>query len=686
MTAATPVDGPEEDTKADQTGQAGEKAPKKAATAATSYDRSMVNDIHQWFINGTFPNAVVGAMSGTSGRTTRLTGLVGESDIATLRRFVRPKKFGDGVDMLARERMVVLCGSEGSGRRASALSLLREVTTKKLYMLSPHVSVAELAEHEYEQGCGYVVIDRVVERAGEESDFEWRLVRDRVVEQGSYLVVTRLPRERANQLGHVEWSSPAVEKVLRAYWREPEDWSEEDADKLADALSAVDRVSDVVGLGKQLAGGKSLDDALSHLDTRIREVIGKWFDENMENPSRMIEITALSFTVGVDERTYEAGLQRLKRMLDKYFPEPADEAEEDAPKTAPRYNLRELLRENELIAVGTVPTELGARGAMVFARPEYHRHVLAQLWKRMDVSFWDAVSGWLDEIVVRPAYEMCVAGGLAELSVVAIGEVAPIAFHWARGSCGPAGQRATVYLLYSMAGDNSLAPAALKLVTEWILRGEPTHRWVATMAFIGQLGVRYPHDARRRLWQICVQSHTVDGDIEHVFGEFFSTLVRSPENANLVLTFLGGKVERFLRVGARPEIRMITARVVIAVLEAKDVKTRHSSVLTHLAEFPGDTVEVGRLLAGVLMVRPVRRRALKALHGLLEDLARDEKSASTRAKTLGEALRAHLPPDEHGPLEDHFRIVAEQQKGTDIKALINAVLDALQARVAGDKQ
>ncbi|MFI9452594.1 hypothetical protein [Amycolatopsis sp. NPDC052450] len=684
MTTVTPVDGPVEDTKADQTGQADEAAPKKAAPTAALYDRSMVNDIHQTFINGTFPNAVVGALSGTSGRTTRLTGLVGESEIATLRRFVRPKEFDDGVDMLVRERMLVLCGSEGSGRRASALSLLREVTAQKLYMLSPQVSVAELAEHEYEPGCGYVAIDRVVERAGEESDFEWRLVRDRVVEHASYLVVTRLPKEGANQLGHMEWSSPAVGKVLRAYWREPEDWSEEDAGKLADALNSVDRVSDVVGLGKQLAGGKSLDDALSHLDTRIREVVGKWFDENMENPSRMIEITALSFTVGVDERTYEAGLQRLKRMLDKYFPEPVDE--EDAPKTAPRYNLRELLRENELIAIGTVPTELGTQGATVFARPEYHRHVLAQLWKRMDVSFWDAVSSWLDEIVVRPAYEMCVAGGLAELSVVAIGEVVPIAFHWARGSRGPAGRRAAVYLLYLMASDDSLAPAALKLATEWILRGEPNHRWVAAMAFIGQLGVRYPHDARRRLWQICVQWHTVDGDIEHVFGEFFSTLVRSSENANLVLTFLGEKVERFLRVGARPEIRLITAQVVIAVVEAKDVKTRHSSVLTHLAEFPGDTAEVGRLLAGVLMVRPVRRRALKALHGLLEDLARDEKTASTRAKTLGEVLRAHLPPDEHGPLEDHFRIVAEQQKGTDIKALINAVLDALQARVAGDKQ
>lgn len=669
--------------------ESGDDEPKKDE-AAKSYDGGMVNEIQLNFL-GEIKNGNFGVQSAPGGgeRTRKVvtsTGLVDDTDIAALSRFVRPEHFDEGLSQLARDRMLVLCGPADTGKRSSALSLLREVTTETLYMLSPHTSVTELAEYEYESGCGYVVVDRVVDRRTKESDFEWRLTRDQVVKKGCYLVVTQ-PPDATECFGHVQWQAPAAEKVLRAYWQQ--EWPDEEAVVLAEMLGTVDRVRDVVGLAEQLAEGSSLEHALDHLDSRVRAVVENWFDEHVEDRARLIEIATLAFTVGVDERTFEAAQLRLKRVLDGYLPVPRpkaeDESDEDAPEETPGYhNIRASWRRNDLIATNEVPTELGVRNAMIFTKPEYHRHVLTQLWRRMDVAFWDAVSEWLDEIVVRTnGYEFSAAGGLAQLASVAIGEVMPILDHWARGNRGTAGQRSAVYALYLMARHDSLAPTALKIATEWVNRGEPTHRWVGTMAFIGELGARFPHDARRWLWQVCMQSHTVDGNVEKVFGQLFGTLVRSTGNAHLVLNFLVEKVKRFVTETAKPKPRTITARVVIAVIESKDSRTGRSSVLTHLTEFPDQTDAVALMLASVLRHRPTRDRALRALHMLLEDMARDEKNAGRRAHELGEALRAHLPPDEHEPLEEHFRLVAaRKKKGTDIRVLINAILDAL--RGVGD--
>jgi hypothetical protein len=652
---------------------------------ARSFDQNMLNEVNLGFFGKTvFQNASIGVQNTKGTLASSLstsTGLVGDADIsAALERFVQPEGFAGSTTLLARDRMVVLCGRPGMGKRSSALSLLREVTDETLYMLSPNISLSELAGYEYKSGCGYLVVDRVVDTGLQESDFEWRIVHDRVVGRTSYLVVTQpvALADGSESFGHVDWQPPSTEKLLRAYWQQ--EWSTEDSNALAEALASVENVRDVVGLARQLNSGKSLEDALQHLDTRVRAEVEKWFDGMHERRS-IVEITTLAFTTGVDLRTFDAAVLRLLRAMHRYVPEPAAEDGETKEDHLPR--LRESWLRNELVGLETLNTELGARRVLKFSKPEQHRHVLTQLWQRMDVAFWDAVSDWLDEIVVRPRYELSVAVGLAEFASVALDEVMPILDRWAQGFRQAAGQRSTVYTLYLMAYDESLAPIALRIATNWITRGKPTHRWVGAMAFIGQLGVRYPHDARRRLWQVCVQSHTVDGNVEQVFGELFANLVRNTENAHLVLNFLTEKVDRFIcQPDAKPGMRTVTARTALAVIESRDANTKRSSVLAHLADFPEHTALVARLLSGALIHRPVRLRAIKALRALLEDLAKHDENASEHARALGEALRAKLPPAEHDPLEEDFRIVAARKKDTDIRSLVDAVLNALKGRVA----
>ncbi|MFD0203707.1 MULTISPECIES: hypothetical protein [Saccharothrix] len=660
--------------------QAQEHAPtptdEPAENPAPRYDRATLNEVQINLYSPRFERAVLGAqtVAGWSARPlTRATGRVDDGDISALSRFVSPEGFGTAVERLAVDHLLVLCGAPGTGKRSSALALLRQVTDQPLYLMSPHVSPTELADYEYESGCGYLVVDRVTEYGGD-PDFEWRVVRDRVRDRECYLVITEPPTLVVDRACHVVWHPPAAERVLRAYWDGTLPADEEPV--LHEALESIDSVRDVVGLAERLGRGLPLDQALEHLDARIRLEVAEWFEE--ADRRRVLEVTALAFGAGVDERTFEAALGLLQQVLERDVPPAADEAQEY--DRLPQ--LRRGLLTNELVATSTLHTDLGTRGALRFARPEHHRHVLAQLWQRMDVVFWDAVVEWLDEVVTKPEYEVPIAVGLAELAAIALDEVVRVLDRWARGARRAAGRRVAVYVLHLMAYDDVLAPAALKIAAGWVEQGKPQQRWVAAMAFIGGLGARYPHDARRRLWRVCTQSHAVDGDVEHVFGELFATLVRDTDNAHLVLHYLRDKVERFTAPGARPASRAVAMHTALAVLESWKSDAKRSAVLLHLEEHPEHRDVVARLLAGVLVFRPLRLRAIKALRALLEDMAENDPRARTSARDLGVSLHSALPAGEHAALDADFRVVAARRPDTDIKSLVDAILDALKGRVS----
>ncbi|MBY8851897.1 hypothetical protein K7G98_27885, partial [Saccharothrix sp. MB29] len=176
-------------------------------------------------------------------------------------------------------------------------------------------------------------------------------------------------------------------------------------------LASIDSVRDVVGLARQLDRGRSLEDALEHLDTRVRAEVERWFDDRTHDDvlarRPVLEVTALAFSSGVDERTFETALRALHRHS------PASGAGEHAVEQDHLPQLRRGLLTNELVRTEVLHTELGTRSSLTFAKPEQHRHVLAQLWQRVDIAFWDAVGDWLDEIVADPRYEGPVARGVA---------------------------------------------------------------------------------------------------------------------------------------------------------------------------------------------------------------------------------------------------------------------------------
>lgn len=590
----------------------------------------------------------------TGARLSRATGSVVQDDVTeAVRRFVEPDGFTTAAVRLAHERLVVLCGAPGTGKRSSALSLLREVTDEAFYMLSPQIPVAELVEHDYRTGCGYLVLDRVVDRDTAESDLEWRLVRHRLTTRHAYLVVTTSAAP-AESVSHFDWRPPSAERVLRVHGAR--EWLEEPDTTMRDALRSADRVGDVVALAHRLRRGEPPHIAVAHVDAAMRARIGQWFASAPAH--QILEVATLAFTAGVDERHFESALTLLRDRLHGHLPDP----EEDLPR------LRGRLAENPLVSVSVQPTGR----TLVFAVSGFHQHVLSALWRQMDVRFWDAVRDWLDVIVRRPPYEQRLAIGLAKLADAALDEVLPTLDRWATGQCGTQGQRAAVHTLWLMAHEDSLAPAALRTATTWITRGQPARRWVAAMTFSGQLGVRYPHEAVDVLWQLCVQADTTAGDVEMVFGELFSTLVRETDDGGIVLSVLADKAERFIRRDARPGLCAVAARTALAAVAVKDPLTNRVTVLSYLARFPERIGTVAALLAKVLVKRPLRLRAMRALQAILEDLTENEERPEELATALGHALASRLDDDEREALEREFPVVARKDCSS-VATLLNAL-------------
>ena len=87
-------------------------------------------------------------------------GRLTDQDIAAaLDRYVRPEPFRDAADALAKDGVVVLAGPPGIGKAAGAIALLREVTSGPLALLSPTVSLRQLAGRDFTAVPGFVVMD-----------------------------------------------------------------------------------------------------------------------------------------------------------------------------------------------------------------------------------------------------------------------------------------------------------------------------------------------------------------------------------------------------------------------------------------------------------------------------------------------------------------------------------------------
>jgi hypothetical protein len=688
---------------AEESRQEGEEERPKAEQPPTSpvVDSSkQVADLIQNFGMLFAPGAsFAGGPPGEAAARTWLTRASGRLTAAeielTLRHFVRPAAYDEARAALHQDHVVVLDGRQGTGKRTGAIALLSERVESMLVL--PPASLRILSDRNYDKGTGYLMEGSPDQVSTPESAVTWRMVRDRVRDARAYLVVTTtvpLTEAERSEVRHVRWSPPPVTDILQEYLPERGD----DVTRIAaEASAAGQTMTELVEIALRVAMGDPVEDALRECDRILVGRVSTWFHEHSSRRPEVLAMTALAFLAGAEERAFETRLGRLEELVAVALPPPEASEPTTEPDTLP---MRGRVRLDDAIVTRRLVHGLAASRTIVFKHPGYQRHVLAELSDRYPVKFWDAVRDWLGQIV-RAGDGPLIAAGLAHLARVDFGEVRDLYLEpWSNGEEGWLGQITATYVLWLMCYDELTLPLALPTANRWASNGSAAQRWTAAVALSGELGILYPAEAVRRLWELVKQSADVGGNACLALAGLFASLVGAGKNASAAQVLTAMDWERQdLASKAIPDrhLRDRTISAIIEVLGVREVTGPHPAVLRLLRTQPEHVRTVGELWAYALRHRVVRegtqvsfrtqalaalRQALLTLRERSDGIGPDAKTAEQDAKDIAEAVADALPTSEIQPLIRDLNLLETRSRSKRDEAFTSVLLAVLDRHVS----
>ncbi|WP_046472377.1 nSTAND3 domain-containing NTPase [Allosalinactinospora lopnorensis] len=642
------------------------------------------------------------AGAGDGDRRRAVTGRLDEDEIRQiLRHHIRPAAHERAAEKLAEQRVVVLTGPHGIGKRSGAMALLREAASGKLAVLSPASDLSTLAERPYRTGWGYLITDWFAgDRAlrASERDFSWSAVRDQVAEARAYLIVTTLPSAFAidsHAVAHVAWECPPITELLR---RRVAGAVPDGAVERAAALVPEDyAIADAVRIADRLAREEEAERAVAEvLERSGRKEVHQWF-ETEPTREEIVDVTALALAPGVRERDFETLSGRLAKELATTMPPPAATALDPEQTMVPGKDVlgqRRSLRGSMegLIRVERRTQEGTGRRYPVFREDGYRSEVLTQLWERFDISFWDGVRAWMTGIMDEGGYAVNVAAGLAALARIDLDEVQEMYLDpWSKDGSAWHAQVAAVYLLWTMCRDDEQAAEALRIAVRWISYGSNAQRELGTLAFTGELGVRYPTEAVRRLWQLASQENALSTDAAIALGGLFGTLAMRGRSAGEVVRQLRVQFSRTRPVGPTRGRRVLILHAVLVLLSGRDPHTGIPAVVIHLDARPGQVQPIVELWAALIRYRPLRHAGLTELWRAVNAFHQVTSEPEPAVRALGEAFARVLPLAEHTGFRASLIRIAEGERpdraarASAIETLL-AALKKAHVRSHGEKE
>jgi hypothetical protein len=742
---------PDQGTRAEPDGKDRPKAPYEAVTAVreiaeqlAGLSRQIAGGINSTYLNTTIMTGSVNASNATFGTADgrpreetgprARTGRLGDEEIAAAREhFAAPPKLGVAATALARDRIVVVTGPSGLGKRTAAIRLLLDVGATSLEVVSPTLTLEELSKHTLKAGHGYLVEDwQQGLRADGTGDYNWRVLRDHVTDaegedgEPAYLVITTTAAKASQCVTHLSWQAPTAAEVLAVYLASPDagDLISQITAEIPDGYPGAFSVGSVAAIGRKLVkdacSPKSKQEILDALSSDPERHVREWLSADDRTDDDIQRVAVLCFAAARSERIYEVMLLRFEvtlrdlGLLDE--PEAGEKTKDDdgaAQRGAPRVagGLRGTRTRSR--SSGIIEREAGqVRFQGKAERQQYlhHRHSVQELWRDYDIRFWLAVREWLAELVGDSdlhEIHVSVAVGLTMLAFVALDEVEKSYLHpWATGERAWAGQRTAVYVLWLMSRDDSLSPVALRIATDWANTGDPACQWTAAAALSGELGAAYPSEAAARLWHLVGQWSDVPTKAVMAMANLFATLTKEQDakEAHQVLELLRDRLARASSPspdedkpgGATPltpssplaswrENRKNKERAMLCIvelLEVRDPLAKQPSIASFLHDQPDHLDLVAELWAVVLRNRMYRKRALVALLEAVrgfEYVGYDDPEAA--ARSLGDALTAAMPHEreQHQLTADFTNIVARVTRpGRDTAPTVKALLNAFE--------
>ncbi|WP_441251272.1 hypothetical protein [Kitasatospora sp. McL0602] len=622
------------------------------------------------------------------------TGNLSEAEVGELLvGYVRPAPYEEALGALHRERVVLLTGPAGTGKRSGAVNLLREVTSGPLRLLSPVLAADELAKAPYERGWGYALLNRTEELAGgEPQDFGWRQVRDQVLACGAYLVVTaraeRFTPGAPSSLTPVRWAAPDPVEVLRTAL------GHAGCDGPTVELALLHRHEDatpreLARIAGRIADGEPPEQVWAERTSALDPEVTAWFEARPE-PRPLLSVVALAFVPGAGERDFERVLSLLRSALER------EGAGEDGPAEGGETTFRplraELTTEGGLITTTRLLVGALPRNAVVFRRAAHRAQVLRELWQRYHNELWDGVRRWLGLLVeaADPAedaeLQVSVAAGLALLARAAFEEVlTQYLWPWTGRASTPAERLTAVYTLWWMAMDDEVAAAALDIARRCACDRDPMRRGLAALVFGGELGVRFPAEAVRWIWHVAGQEPAGEVLAVEELGRLFAGLVDYGEDTQVVLGVLRSRAARFIDRPYSYRPRELARQAALAVLEAESPRGGSTAAGLLLGAEPASEParrERAELLADLwaplLRALPTMGRARRSLFACLRTVDRSGADPQGDLGLIGGELEARLSPREWQALVLGLQRLAAAPAGRLGKGEALRLLDALQ--------
>jgi hypothetical protein len=479
------------------------------------------------------------------------TGLISEDAIKeALTCFVEPESFDDALSTLVKKYAVILEGSAGSGRRAGALSLLDRVAPGPVQRIQPGVTLDELHTWDFEPHQAYVVIDHVSQEAGSSSEYNWDSLCEALRSKDeARLVITRNGPVKYAET--VLWQRPDAAELMRSRL----DGADIPAETISEVLNQLPEhwtVPDLVECCRRLrAEPLAVASAVSVFNVNAAKEVMEWFDAERSR-REIVELAALSFATGLGERQFEGLADRLEAVLEKHIPTPEPVSDERASPVPDQLSRRRRSRHSgpgDLVRRMQVLSGVVPRHVLEF-KSEYHwRAVLEELHAGYDAAFWNAVHEWSGQVLKateRPEEITAFAIGLAGLGAVDVEEtMAILDLLTPSQSATVSGIKCAGLTLSLMASDDDLAPIALRIASAWLNQRNISRRLAAGQALVEDLGLRYPAEAARRLWQLIAQDDELSATAIDAPAFLFANLVLNGRDADDVLAMVNEKVQRF---------------------------------------------------------------------------------------------------------------------------------------------
>jgi hypothetical protein len=563
--------------------------------------------------------------------------------------FVEPDEYPRAARILGEQRLVLLRGPAGNGKRAMALHLLMRQGARRVIELSPETEPAKLATYPFAAQFGYLIDTLLPELARQLSSFMLRRLGAGLSDRNSYLILTidqgpEVPPEVARDHLVDCQDVPDPEAMLRRHlaWylrgtiagsgEHPEVGHAEVTEylRLHPRPVSVDRLARL--LRPVVLGEQDFATALRQARSVPSEQAASIFasDPDLAQWSLIVAVAVLhsasyQTVLGAAEQLVVRLRHDLKHGGRREAWEPGIPRLQRISQAKAR-----LVDDREMVQYGSIQVE-----RVEFEHPELQPAVLDHVWQRYD-QLRRPLLDWLRELGEEDAPEVRIG------AATALGYLLPHAFRhlfnevllpWAH-SDNKAARTTAAWAFGVPIRHPQLAPVVLAVLSDWADPGADWRlRWTAAESYGRAVGALHPEAALRDLRLIGRTPD--DGLLNWVAGHGISHLAvndRLAESIGALLDWTNPGAARPLRTAGLIGFCELALRV-----DASPKIPGHSPVLLEQAAdgvVSRDAVE--ELWRRVLNAAVTVDYAARALRGWLR--------AADREREHLDAAQAHLEP------------------------------------------